>query len=125
MQQWYPAIKHAHMLFITLSIILFNWRFWWRTRQPEQSLPKILKVLPHINDTLLLLSGGLMMHIFRWQLFGDYHWLGVKLALVLAYIALGVMCFRAVPRSNKWWFGYVIAMLTVVAVIYLARFKPI
>ena len=61
MQSLYLPIKHTHMFFVAITIILFNLRFWLRTMQPEKPLPVILRVLPHINDSMLLFTGMLMM----------------------------------------------------------------
>lgn len=125
MQSMYPFIKHTHMLFVALTIVLFNLRFWLRTKQPEKPLPLVLRVLPHFNDSLLLFSGMLMMQIARWPLFGATNWLGTKLILVLAYIIVGVFCMRSQPNSGKWWALYAAAMLIVATIVYLARYKPI
>ena len=57
MQSLYLPIKHTHMFFVAITIILFNLRFWLRTMQPEKPLPVILRVLPHINDSMLLFTG--------------------------------------------------------------------
>ena len=57
MQSLYLPIKYAHLIFVTTTIVLFNLRFWLRTMQPEKPLPVILRVLPHINDSLLLFTG--------------------------------------------------------------------
>ena len=63
MQSLYLPIKYAHLIFVTTTIVLFNLRFWLRTMQPEKPLPVILRVLPHINDSLLLFTGMLMMQM--------------------------------------------------------------
>lgn len=125
MQSMYPFIKHTHMLFVALTIVLFNLRFWLRTSQPEKPLPTVLRVLPHVNDSLLLFSGMLMMQIVRWPLFGATNWLGTKLILVFTYIVVGVFCLRSKPNSGKWWALYAVAMLVIATIVYLARYKPI
>ena len=125
MQSLYLPIKYAHLFFVTITIILFNLRFWLRTMQPKKPLPVILRVLPHINDSMLLFTGMLMMQIVPWQPFGANKWLGVKLLLVLAYIFVGAFCLRATPRSGKWFGLYGVGMLIVLTIIYLAHWKPL
>ena len=49
----YLLVKHSHITFVAITIILFNLRFWLRFARPEKPLAGLLKVLPHINDTLL------------------------------------------------------------------------
>ena len=53
----YLLVKHSHITFVAITIILFNLRFWLRFARPEKPLAGILKVLPHFNDTLLLFTG--------------------------------------------------------------------
>ena len=64
----YPMMKHSHLLFVVLTVFLFNLRFLLRWVWPEKNLPKLLKIMPHLNDTLLL-GTGLW---FR----NDYHEIG-------------------------------------------------
>ena len=121
----YLMVKHSHMTFVALSILLFNLRFWMRFARPGKPLPKILKIIPHFNDTLLLFTGLWLMHITRFMPFGNAGWLGVKLLLLLVYIGLGMVTVRARPRTAKFWVGYTASMSCVAVIIYLAWFKPI
>lgn len=124
MQSLYVPIKYTHMFFVVMTIILFNLRFWQRTRQPEKPLPALLRVLPHINDSFILFTGMLMMQIIPWKPFGTAKWLGIKLLLVVAYIVIGAFCLRAQPRSGRWFGLYGAAMLVICCIVYLARYKP-
>ncbi|MDO5357245.1 MAG: SirB2 family protein [Conchiformibius sp.] len=121
MEAFYLPTKHSHLLFIALSIILFNLRFWLRTAKPARPLPKVLNILPHINDTLLLCSGMLLAAIAKFSLSG---WLGLKLLLVVAYIGCGFVCMKRPPRHAASYAAYAVCMLLIAAVIYLARSKP-
>lgn len=125
MQSLYIPIKYAHLFFVTMTIVLFNLRFWLRTVQPEKPLPLVLRVVPHINDSVLLFTGMLMMQIASWRVWGPYYWLGTKLLIVLAYILLGVFCLRSQPRSGKWFGLYAAGMLCICCIVYLAYYKPI
>ncbi|QEY26550.1 SirB2 family protein [Neisseria zalophi] len=120
----YLIVKHSHITFVVLTIFLFNLRFWLRFIRPEKPLPKILKVIPHINDTLLLFTGLWLMKITHFTPFANANWLGVKLLILLAYIFLGGMTFRAIPRSTRSWLGYVLSMVCVFSIVYLALNKP-
>lgn len=125
MESLYPHIKHTHLLFIVISIILFNLRFWLKTARPNKPLHTALRVLPHINDSMLLFTGMMLMTIAKWSPFGASNWLGVKLLLVVGYIVIGIFAMRRPPRSSAAWICYALAMIFVGIVIYLARFKPI
>ncbi|MDO4696075.1 MAG: SirB2 family protein [Neisseria sp.] len=121
----FAAVKHSHLLFVAITLILFNLRFWLLVFRPHKSLPKVLKILPHINDTVLLLSGLWLMHITAWVPFGNADWLGWKLLFVLLYILSGMRALKAVPRSGAAWSGYIAALCCAAVVLYLALFKPV
>lgn len=125
MEPFYPAFKHSHLMFVAVSILLFNLRFWLRFARPERALHKVLRIVPHINDTLLLFTGMLMMAVAHFSPFGAHRWLGVKLLLVLCYIAAGFVALKRPPRSRAAGGAYVAGMVLVLAVAALARFKPI
>ncbi|MDK4689216.1 SirB2 family protein [Kingella negevensis] len=124
MESMYLPIRHVHITFVCITILLFNFRFWLRTWQPEKPLHKALKIIPHINDSMLLFTGMLMMQIAHWQIGGAYYWLGTKLMCVLGYIIIGVICLRSQPRSLKSWIAYLICCALIGAIVYLAYYKP-
>lgn len=121
----YLMVKHSHMLFVALTVVLFNLRFWLRILKPNKVLPQALKFLPHINDTLLLFTGLMLMTLGHWRPFANANWLGLKLILVVVYIGFGFLCFKSRPRSVKSILGYVFSMLCVLLIVYLAHFKSV
>lgn len=123
MAEMYPHIKHLHWLLIIISLILYNFRFWARQRQPEKSVHLIWKILPHANDTLLLFSGMMMMTIAKWSPFGASSWLGIKLLFVVAYIVLGVLSMRSAARSAKAYAFYAASLATMIVIAWLAHCK--
>lgn len=125
MGEFYPHIKHTHMLLVGLSIILFNLRYWLRFAKPERTFHLPLRIAPPINDSLLLFSGMLMMHIIPWQPFGANAWLGTKLGLVVVYVVFGLIAMKSPPRSHKAHIFYALAVITVLCAAYLARIKPV
>lgn len=125
MDTLYLPLKHSHLLFVVVSIVLFNLRFWLRSMKPERTLPKILKIVPHVNDTLLLLAGVVMIFVASWQPWAvGTRWLGLKLFLVVAYIGCGFLCMKNPPRSRVSNIAYVISLLLLCMIILLARSKP-
>ena len=101
----YLIVKHSHLVFVVITVVLFNLRFWMRTILPSRPVPKVLRFVPHINDTLLLFTGMMLMTITRYVPFGNADWLGVKLILVVLYVLVGMFCLKSPPRSAKWWIG--------------------
>lgn len=118
------AIKHAHLTFVVITVVLFNLRYFLRVAKPEKALPAVLKIVPHINDTLLLFTGLWAMSTAKWVPFGNADWLGVKLVLVVAYIMAGSIAMRAAPRTLKSYAGYLAGLACIAAVVYLAYYKP-
>lgn len=124
MENVYIPLKLSHIVWVSISIILFNWRFWLRICYPNESLPKLLRILPHINDTLLLLTGFAIAGIGHWSPIAS-KWLGVKLILILFYIGLGFVCLKKPPRSMISNLAYVVCMIIIMMIVCLAWFKPI
>lgn len=124
MQAFYLPIKHSHLLFVVLSFVLFNLQFWLKVKNPNVKLALPLRIFPHINNALLLLTGILLMVIASWSPFANT-WLGVKLLVVVAYIGLGVVAQKSQARSGKSWGFYALAMLAFLVAFCLARYKLI
>lgn len=123
MAEMYPHIKHAHWLFILLSVLLFNIRFWLKMMKPEQPFHLAWRILPPINDTFLLFSGMMLMTIAKWSPFGAAPWLGVKLLLVVVYIVLGIFSIRSPARSPKAFGFYAASMVCIGVIAWLGHCK--
>jgi uncharacterized membrane protein SirB2 len=96
----YEYLRIAHISFVLISISLFVFRFALLTRFPDRPLAKLLKVVPHINDTLLLTAAfGLLMMLELNPLTAS--WLVAKIAALVLYVVLGAICMRAEPRSRR------------------------
>ena len=120
----YLIVKHSHLVFVVITVVLFNLRFWMRTILPSRPVPKVLRFVPHINDTLLLFTGMMLMTITRYVPFGNADWLGVKLILVVLYVLGGMFCLKSPPRSAKWWIGYALSIGCRCTIYWLATYKP-
>jgi hypothetical protein len=120
----YLIVKHSHLVFVVITVVLFNLRFWMRTILPSRPVPKVLRFVPHINDTLLLFTGMMLMTITRYVPFGNANWLGVKLILVVLYVLVGMFCLKSPPRSAKWWIGYALSISCLCTIYWLATYKP-
>jgi len=96
----YELLKLIHQATVVITISLFMYRFSLLARFPDRALPKPLKILPHINDTLLLAVAIGMLAILHLNPFTT-PWLLAKLVALLLYIVLGAMCLRAAPGSRR------------------------
>ncbi len=89
----YMALKHTHLMLVGISLALLLLRFALSLKGSAWLERKFLKVVPHVVDTLLLLSAvGMMLMISQYPFVTP--WLTEKLIGVLAYIALGVMALK-------------------------------
>ena len=96
----YPLIKHLHLTFVALSIVLLLLRFFWMMRKSPNFDKKWVKVLPHVVDTMLLLSAAaLCVTIAQYPFVND--WLTEKFIAVIAYIIMGFMCFKGRTKALK------------------------
>jgi len=96
----YALLKLLHQVTVVASISLFVYRYSLLTRFPQRPLPRYLKVLPHVNDTVLLAAAIGMLVTLHLNPFA-MPWLTAKIVALLVYIVLGGLCLRAPPRSAR------------------------
>lgn len=96
----YTALKASHVGLAYLSILLFIIRFGLFKLKPAFKNNIILKILPHIIDTLLLVFA-----IWLCVMIGQYpltdHWITAKVLGLVAYIGFGVI---AIKKGKTWAF---------------------
>jgi uncharacterized membrane protein SirB2 len=92
MDSSYAGVRAAHVAFVAVSIALFLLRMGWRERAPAHLARRWVRVVPHVVDTALLLSGAWL----AWQLgaAGVRGWLPAKLVGLVIYIILGSVALR-------------------------------
>lgn len=90
----YIAIKHAHMMFALITITLFMLRAWLAVPDPDRIKSKLLKVLPHIIDTLLLALGIWLAVLSKQIPFSNSPWLTAKVIGLVLYIIVGTIAIK-------------------------------
>ena len=90
----YVAIKHAHMMFALISITLFILRAWLAVPAPARIKSKLLKILPHIVDTLLLAMGVWLAVLSKQIPFDNSPWLTAKVIGLVLYIIVGTIAIK-------------------------------
>lgn len=95
----YTGLKTLHLSCAALSLGGFVLRgTWMLTDSPWLHRPAT-RILPHVNDTLLLGAGiGLALLIHQYPLTDA--WLSAKLLALLAYIGLGTVALKR-GRSKR------------------------
>ena len=119
----YTALKHFHLLTVAISITLFVLRFWQWRRSPIMGR-RWVKVAPHLNDTLLFVSGIALVVMFGfYPLLGMDSWLTEKLFGVIIYILLGYVALGKTKSQRLRTVAFVLALGCLYLIIKLATTK--
>ncbi|GAB2930687.1 SirB2 family protein [Hafnia psychrotolerans] len=121
----YFWVKNLHVTTITLSIILFVMRFFWKWVGSAMLQKRWVKIMPHVVDTLLLLSGVALIFITHFYPFSPQGtWLTEKLFGVIIYILLGFVALSKRPRSQTMrWLAFILALGCLYLIVKLAMTK--
>ena len=118
----YPLLLKTHVSLVAGSAALFAWRGLGRMLDQRWPLEAGWRYLSVAMDTALLLAGASLWWLLQ---LNPLHtpWLGVKLALLLVYIALGSMALKRArtPRSRALYLLAALLCLAFMASIALAR----
>jgi uncharacterized membrane protein SirB2 len=114
----YVILKYTHVAAVVASFTLFFVRGLWMMTAPEKLAVRWVRVVPHVIDTVLLVSAIALAAITAQYPFVQ-PWLTAKVLALLLYIILGTVAIR---RGRTWrvrvvaWilaltvFGYMIAV---------------
>jgi uncharacterized membrane protein SirB2 len=113
----YLALKHLHLTFVALSLILFVLRGIWLFINSSLLAKKWAKILPHVISALLLLS-GIVLAVHLGLSPGSQPWLMAKIIALVIYIGLGVATFKVSNRnlSKTLWVSALIVFAYMVSV---------
>lgn len=122
----YVDVKFTHVVFVYVSIIFFNIRFWLFSIINKAQRPKVLRILPHIIDTFLFVLGIALIFMTGFVPFTPVaQWLTVKLGFLVLYVVFGTMAIRDGRAFPMRLGAYLLANGCVFAMIYLALTKPV
>jgi len=113
-------IKLIHLIFIFSSFISFTGRIILSVAKPALLQNKIIKIAPHVIDTILLISGFTLVFQGNWMN-GEYGWIISKFILLLGYVIFGVMAMR-LSGINRW-ISFVAAITCFIAIFITAITK--
>lgn len=116
----YPAIKAIHVGAVALSIGLFALRGLWMALDSPRLQARYSRILPHVIDTVLLLSAGALCVLTRQYPFVD-NWLTAKVVGLLVYIGLGTVALKRGATKSIRLLAFVAAVLTVAWIVATAR----
>ena len=120
----YQYIKWLHMACAALTALSFILRGIWMINESPVFLQRWTKILPHVIDTLLLLSALLLLWLAGWNPAVN-SWLLAKIIALLLYIGLGMLAFRFVKRKPWRIVCWLLALLVLMQIYVLARGKTL
>lgn len=114
----YLFLKAVHVACAGLSYALFFVRGIWMIREPALLERRWVRIVPHVNDTLLL-AAAIAMTVMTGQYPFVHGWLTAKLIALVIYIGLGMIALtRGKTREVRVaaWVGAQLAFGYIVAV---------
>lgn len=106
----YFAIKHIHMLTAVITAVLFILRGFWMMTGSGLLQRQWAKIVPHINDTILLAS-AIAMAVWSGQYPFQQDWLTAKVLLLIAYIGAGMVALKFGKTRGTRITAFILALL--------------
>jgi len=114
-------LKLIHVITVGLSISGFTLRGIWMIRHSALLQSKWVRILPHINDTILLVSAVALVIQKQYPISSP--WLVAKIIALLLYIGLGMVAFRLGKTRAIKITAYAAAISVFVYIALVATFK--
>jgi uncharacterized membrane protein SirB2 len=89
----YLTVKYVHLAAAVASFALFFLRGLWMTLDSPLLKERWVRIVPHVNDTVLLAAGVWLAFALR-EAPGTSPWLTAKLIALAVYIGLGMLALR-------------------------------
>ena len=89
----FALVRSLHIATVGATLALFVLRYVWMLQESPRLQARWVKIVPHVNDSVLLASGialALMIHQYPFV----NAWLTAKLFALLAYIVLGTLALK-------------------------------
>lgn len=120
----YTFIKIIHMTCAMLSIAGFLGRGILKINGSAVVEKKLVKVLPHVIDTVLLVS-AITLVVMSGQYPWTTPWVGAKIVGLVVYIALGVVVMRTAKTRQTRIIAFALALATAAWILMVASTKQI
>ena len=102
----YTAVKHIHLTAIILSLVLFIARFVLLWLKSSKLNSKLLKVLPHLVDTVLIVSAITLCVLLQQYPLVDA-WVTEKLLALIMYVFMVTLALRLANNNFMRIIGFV------------------
>lgn len=118
----YSTLKTIHLCTATLTICGFILRAYWMIAQPELLNRRAVRILPHVNDTLFLLSGIALVFVLKLPVL-QQSWLLAKLIALVAYVVLGTIALKRGKTLQQRITAALLAIATFAYIVGVAIYK--
>lgn len=119
----YMLIKTIHMSTAMLTALGFVLRGIWMMNESAMLQKKLVKVLPHIIDTVLLVT-AIILVVMSGQYPWVAAWVGIKIVLLVAYVVLGTFALKRGKTKQQRTLFFAISVLILLALFAVAGIKP-
>jgi uncharacterized membrane protein SirB2 len=89
----YPLLRSLHIVTVHLTLALFLLRGFWMLTESPRLDARWVRIVPHINDSLLLFAAIAMLVVAGLNPLAQ-PWLLAKIIGLLAYIGLGTLALK-------------------------------
>jgi uncharacterized membrane protein SirB2 len=114
----YWFAKHVHVTTVWITLTLFVLRGVWMLADSPWLAKRWVRVVPHINDSVLLISAVVLAVVLHQYPLAQA-WITAKVAALIVYIGLGMLALRPGRdrriRAAAWGaallvFGYIVSV---------------
>lgn len=112
-------LKNLHILFVSSSYTLFFLRGIWRLNGSVIMQQRWVRIVPHVVDTLLLVSALTLAFTLHQYPFVDA-WLTAKVIGLLLYVGLGFVALRGGMNRALQVFSWLAAQLVFAYIVLVA-----
>ncbi len=95
----YSLLKQLHLTTIAITLALFVLRGIWMMAASPRLHARWVRIVPHVNDTLLLTS-GISLAVLLQQYPLVHGWLTAKFFALILYIVLGTYALKDSERGK-------------------------
>lgn len=118
----YLAVKSLHLIAIALSISGFALRGYWMMSQSDKLQHRVVRIAPHVIDTVLLLSGIFLVLMSQMNAFSQ-PWLLAKFAGLAVYVMLGTIALKRGPTLQIRSVAFAMAVIAFAYIVGAALLK--
>ncbi len=112
----YIALKHLHTTAAALSLLFFIVRAYWSVIESPTLRKKVVRIAPHVIDTILLVCGLAMAYTIGF----NQGWIWAKLVALVLYIGVGTVAIKRGKTPGSRAIAAVIAIAVFVYIVGVA-----